>query len=213
MIRLGCLIIGYVFGLFQTGYIYGRMKGIDIRTKGSGNAGTTNALRVMGFKAGILVFLGDAVKVILAVCLARLLFAGEGVEAGLLCTLYAGLGAVLGHNYPFYLQFRGGKGIAVTGGMLFVLDWRLTVICAIVFFGLALLTRYVSLASLAMVSTALVLWIAAGQANMLPLGRMSLAEAYLVMIGWVALAFWRHRANIGRLLHGTENKLSLGRKK
>ena len=118
VIRIICLLIGYVFGLLQTAYLYGKAHGIDIRQYGSGNAGTTNTLRVLGTKAGLIVFAGDCLKCMAAVWLVRLLF-GSAHEAMiyLLC-LYAGAGAILGHNYPFYLKFKGGKGIAATAGMV-----------------------------------------------------------------------------------------------
>ena len=99
MERILCLLTGYVFGLFQTGYLYGKMHHIDIRQYGSGNSGTTNALRVMGKKAGLLVFMGDFLKTVSACLLVRLVMKGDpSVD---LYVLYAGLGVVLGHNFPF----------------------------------------------------------------------------------------------------------------
>ena len=116
MERILCLLTGYVFGLFQTGYLYGKMHHIDIRQYGSGNSGTTNALRVMGKKAGLLVFMGDFLKTVFACLLVRLVMKGDpSVD---LYVLYAGLGVVLGHNFPFYLHFKGGKGIASMAGIL-----------------------------------------------------------------------------------------------
>lgn len=117
MIRIVCLAIGYCFGLFQTAFIYGKMHGIDIREKGSGNAGTTNALRVLGKKAGLIVFLGDALKAVFAMVLVHFLFENSHPEMGALLRIYAGAGVVLGHNFPFYMGFKGGKGIAATGGI------------------------------------------------------------------------------------------------
>lgn len=108
--RIIALLIGYGFGLFQTGYLYGKSKGIDIRQQGSGNAGTTNSLRVLGWKAGIITFAGDLLKAVFAVLLVKLIFHGTyGADTKVL-ELYAGFGTVLGHNFPCYLQFRGGKG-------------------------------------------------------------------------------------------------------
>ena len=107
MIRLICLLIGYVFGLFQTAFIYGKAHGIDIREKGSGNAGTTNTLRVFGTKAGLLVFAGDCLKCIFAVLLVRLFFGQSHGDIIYLLCLYTAAGAILGHNYPFYMGFRG----------------------------------------------------------------------------------------------------------
>ena len=112
-----CLVLGYIFGCFQTGYFYGKLfKGIDVRNYGSGNAGTTNTLRTLGKPAGYIVFLGDALKAVFAVWIVRyLLFPGLGDVTKILETVTA-LGVVIGHNYPFYMHFKGGKGIAATFG-------------------------------------------------------------------------------------------------
>ena len=99
MERIICLAIGYAFGLFQTAYFYGKAHGIDIRSHGSGNAGTTNTLRVLGTKAGLIVFAGDVIKCILAVVAVRLLFGRNYGEIIYLLMLYAGAGAILGHNF------------------------------------------------------------------------------------------------------------------
>ena len=150
MERILCLLTGYVFGLFQTGYLYGKMHHIDIRQYGSGNSGTTNALRVMGKKAGLLVFMGDFLKTVFACLLVRLVMKGDpSVD---LYVLYAGLGVVLGHNFPFYLHFKGGKGIASMAGILVSMDWRVTLVCASLFLGAVILTRYVSLGSILVVT-------------------------------------------------------------
>ncbi|MBP5281217.1 MAG: glycerol-3-phosphate acyltransferase, partial [Lachnospiraceae bacterium] len=122
MVRVISIVIGYAFGLFQTAFFYGKMHGIDIREHGSGNSGTTNALRVLGTKAGLIVFLGDCIKCILAIVIVRLIFGGSHAEIVKLLGLYAGAGAILGHNYPFYMNFKGGKGIAATAGMVIAFD-------------------------------------------------------------------------------------------
>ena len=118
MERLVSVVIGYVFGLLQTGYLYGKIHHVDIRKQGSGNAGTTNALRTMGWKAGVVTLLGDAFKCVFAVLLVRFLYKGSHGDMLPLLSMYAGMGAVLGHNYPFYMKFKGGKGIATTAGLL-----------------------------------------------------------------------------------------------
>ena len=128
-----CLCIGYLFGCIQSGYIYGRCHGIDIRDYGSGNAGTTNVLRTLGKKAGYITYAGDAIKGVAAIMLVRyVIFADSGIDMSLL-TMYTGFGVVLGHNYPFYLKFKGGKGIAVTSGVMFAFDWRFAALALIVF--------------------------------------------------------------------------------
>lgn len=104
-------MIGYVFGLFQTAYLYGKLHGIDIRNYGSGNAGTTNTLRTLGTKAGLIVLLGDIMKCILAIVLTNMLFQNSHPDEIYLLKIYAAAGAILGHNFPFYLHFKGEKGL------------------------------------------------------------------------------------------------------
>ena len=142
--RIIALLIGYGFGLFQTGYLYGKSKGIDIRKQGSGNAGTTNSLRVLGWKAGIITFAGDLLKAVFAVLLVKLIFHGTyGADTKVL-ELYAGFGTVLGHNFPCYLQFRGGKGIACTTGVILAVCPPAVICCAVGFLIIVGITRYVS---------------------------------------------------------------------
>ena len=208
MVRVACLLIGYVCGLFQTAYIYGRINGIDIREHGSGNSGTTNALRVLGKKAGLIVFAGDILKILAAGFLVTVLF-NQGDFFGdraALYKLYAGLGAVLGHNFPFYLNFKGGKGIAVTSGLILMMDWRITILCLIAFALTVGLTRYVSLGSLVITALFMISWIFLGQTGRLALTPAHLLESYVLVFLIVAMAYWRHRANIKRLIAGTESK-------
>ena len=109
MERVICLLIGYIFGLFQTAYFYGKAKGIDIRKYGSGNAGTTNALRVLGTKAGLIVLAGDCLKCIIAVCITRALFSTGHPENIYLLCLYTGAGAVIGITSHFTWDLREEK--------------------------------------------------------------------------------------------------------
>ncbi|SHJ25730.1 glycerol-3-phosphate 1-O-acyltransferase PlsY [Hespellia stercorisuis] len=212
MERIICILIGYVFGLFQTGYLYGKIKNIDIRSQGSGNAGSTNALRVMGIKAGIITLLGDCLKCVLAIVTVRLIFADSHPESLPLLSLYAGLGTTLGHNFPFYLKFKGGKGIAVLAGMFLATSWWMTLTGIVVFFGLVLITRYVSVGSLAASLLFAVEIIIYGQMGGFQMTRPLLYEMYAVAVFLAALAWYRHRANIKRLLQGTENKFGSKKK-
>ena len=141
MIRVVCLLIGYVFGLFQTAYIYGKMHGIDIRTVGSGNAGTTNTLRVLGTKAGLIVLAGDIMKTMLAILIVKMLFGNSHADMLYMLVLYTAAGAILGHNYPFYLGFKGGKGIASTAGLILSMPPVFILVGVIVFFGTFLTTH------------------------------------------------------------------------
>ena len=207
MERLVCLAAGYAFGLIQTGYIYGKIVHKDIRQYGSGNSGTTNALRVLGKKAGVIVFLGDFAKAILLCLLVRLFYGKTQPDMAPLLMLYGGLGVVLGHNYPFYLRFKGGKGIAATAGVIITMDWRITLVCLAAFIISVAATRIVSIGSLLVVTIFLagMIWFSyRGEYGLTPGSRLEFCAVSAVVTG---MAFWRHRSNIGRLLHGTENKL------
>ena len=193
--KIVCLVIGYGFGLFQTGYFYGKRNGIDIRKYGSGNAGTTNALRTLGKKAGAITLAGDCLKAILAILLVSLIFGRAFPEQIMLLKLYAGAGCVLGHNFPFYMNFKGGKGIAAS-----------------VFFTVFFLSHFVSLASLLAYFFFVVGVIASGQMGRYDVPASVLHEMYIVAFLLMLLAFWRHRANIKRLATGTENKIEFGKK-
>lgn len=213
MARIICLLIGYVFGLFQTAFFYGKMKGIDIRQHGSGNSGTTNALRVLGTKAGLIVFAGDCIKCILAVVTARLLFGESHADMIYLLCIYAAAGAILGHNFPFYMGFKGGKGIACTAGLIIAFHPYFIPVGAILFFGTFALTHFVSLGSLLVYLGFMIQIVICGQGGVF--GEMSqtyLNEMYLVAFFLAVMAYWRHRENIKRLLHGNERKTYLFKK-
>lgn len=191
--------VGYLFGCFQTGYFVGKVNKIDIRDYGSGNAGSTNVLRTLGMLWSALTFLGDALKGLIWLLLVRHFIApmAVGVDSQVLCLL-AGLGVVLGHNYPFELQFKGGKGIATTIAVMFGFDIRMGVVAAIAFIVVCAATRYVSLSSLCLVTS-------------LPItclifhpGRWDL---FVLILIFTVSAFYRHKTNIVRLKNGTESKI------
>lgn len=205
--RIASLAIGYLFGIFQTSYFCGKMKGIDIREHGSGNAGTTNTLRVLGFKMALLVFFGDFFKAILAVCLTKYIFRNMAPDILPLLGIYAGAGAVLGHNFPVQLGFRGGKGIACTGGLIMAMDWRIAIVAIVSFLLIVAVTRYVSLASIVLVLEFITLIIVCGQHGAYGMAQGALIEMYAVAAFLTAMAIWQHRANIVRLIHGEENKI------
>lgn len=213
MERVICLAIGYGFGLLQTGYLYGRAKGIDIRDYGSGNAGTTNALRTLGKKAGLITFLGDAFKCVFAVLVVWALFHNTQEDIMPLLKLYTGAGVVLGHNFPFYLKFRGGKGIAASAGLFLSFDPIIVGLALVTFVTVFLLTNYVSLGSLVIYMGFLIELIVMGQMGYFQVAQPVLYEMYIIAALLTALAFYKHKANIGRLLRGEENKTVLFKKK
>ncbi len=215
MERIICLCIGYVFGMFQTAYIYGRAHHIDIREHGSGNAGTTNALRTLGKRAALVVFIGDMLKAIIPSLLVRFIFRNDFQDSMTLLVLYTGFGAVLGHNFPAYLKFKGGKGIATTGGFIISLgQWQLIVVGLAVFILAVVISKYVSAGSLLMVLSVFITFIIItkiGLVKGLATTRIEY-EAIGVFFAFVALAYIRHKANIVRIFKGTENKLSFKKK-
>ncbi|MBQ9062869.1 MAG: glycerol-3-phosphate 1-O-acyltransferase PlsY [Eubacterium sp.] len=213
MIRLIVFIIGYVFGLIQTGYIYGRMNGIDIRKSGSGNAGTTNALRTLGLKAGLITLAGDLGKCILAVLLTWLLFHKQYPDLVPLLKIWTSAGVIIGHDFPFYLGFKGGKGIAATGGMIIAFgDPLLIVIGLAVFISLFVITHYVSLASLCLSISFLAGVIIRGSLGRYGMLQPQRLELYLIVVVLTVIAFYGHRGNIDRLVHGCERKTYLHKK-
>jgi len=208
MIRIPLLLMGYLFGCLQTSFVYGKKQGLDIREHGSGNAGTTNALRVMGRKAGIIVFLGDLGKMLLALLFAGWLSSFWGEEYWLLSQLYTAAGVVLGHDFPYYMDFRGGKGVASTGGMMLLLDWRMALYSFISFLGVTLLSKRVSLGSILMLLGNLVLFPWLLFSHKLSSGIMSKWEALLIFAAIVLLSLIRHHENIKRLIKGEEKPIS-----
>lgn len=212
MERIVCLAIGYVCGLFQTAFIYGKAHGIDIREHGSGNAGTTNALRVLGKKAGLIVFLGDVFKTVIAMVVCRLIFKNSASQMLPLLSLYAAAGAILGHNFPFYMNFKGGKGIAATAGLLLAFDWRFTIVGAVIFGVAFCATNYVSLGSLLVYAGFMIELVVCGQLGIFQMETVLVYELYAVGVFLTIMAYVRHKENIKRLIKGEERKTYLHKK-
>ena len=213
MERVICLVIGYVFGLFQTAYFYGKAHGIDIRQHGSGNAGTTNTLRVLGTKAGLIVLAGDCLKCIAAVWLVRLTFGHSHPDMVYLLCLYTGAGAILGHIFPFYMNFKGGKGIAATAGLILAFHPYFIIMGVIVFFGIFFTTHLVSLGSLLVYAGFVIEMVICGQSGVFgEMTQMQLYEMYAISGLLAGMAYWKHKENIVRLLHGNERRTYLLKK-
>lgn len=210
--RLYCIIIGYIFGLFQTAFIYGKLHGIDIREHGSGNAGTTNTLRVLGTKAGLIVLAGDIIKTILAIVICSALFGKANPQELYLLKLYAAAGAILGHNFPFYLKFKGGKGIAATAGLVLSFHPAFIPVGVILFFGAFLLTHYVSLGSLLVYAGIMIQMVVCGQLGVFHTSQGILIEMYIITALLTIMAYYKHRENIKRLIRGEERKTYLTKK-
>lgn len=211
--RLVSLVIGYFLGIIQSGYLLGEKQGLDIRSVGSGNAGTTNMLRTFGVKMGVITLLCDVLKTLIAMLLSFLIFRNSNGDMIPLIITYAGAGAILGHDFPFYLKFKGGKGIAAMAGLIIgYLDPFLFLMGCIVFFGLFLSTHYVSLGSIMVCLGLFIEIILLGENIIFAGNKFSLMppacryELYVVIFLLGALAWYQHRGNISRLLQGKERR-------
>ena len=209
--RIICVTIGYIFGMIQTAVFYGRLKGVDIRKVGSGNAGTTNTLRVLGPKAGGIVLLGDMLKCMVAIFITYLLFGRSNPDYIILFMTYTAAGAVLGHDFPVTLRFKGGKGIACTAGYTIYLGiqftWLFILMGVISFFLPFNLFHIVSVCSLFYYTALLIMTVIYGQMGLfgaLPQG--ALIEVYIIVALLTILAFYQHRGNIKKLFAGQERK-------
>ncbi|NLY85180.1 MAG: glycerol-3-phosphate 1-O-acyltransferase PlsY [Tissierellia bacterium] len=187
------ILLSYLLGCFSSAYVLGKLtKNIDIREYGSGNAGATNALRVLGKKLGALTFLLDILKGILAVVIGKYLL---GLDGGLLASIFV----VLGHNFPVFLNFKGGKGVATSLGVLMILNWKIGLVCLIVGVTVIILTRYVSLGSILASITGPI-------ATIILLDNVDKNFYYTIwFLGLLSII--RHKSNIQRLLRGEENRL------
>jgi len=190
-------VIGYFIGNFSPSYLLGKFsKDIDIRNYGSGNAGTTNAMRVLGTKTGLIVFLCDVIKGAVATWLGMQLTSGSPLGGAV-----SGCMAVIGHNWPCLLRFRGGKGIACSFGLILILFPKIGLLLFLIVVALVLATRYVSLGS---ISAAILFPVLLAIFREPP-------EMILVGVLLALLALFRHKENIKRLLNGQENKFSFSK--
>ncbi|WP_019138312.1 glycerol-3-phosphate 1-O-acyltransferase PlsY [Peptoniphilus timonensis] len=186
------LVISYLLGTISGSYIIGNIfLNKDIRKYGSGNAGTTNAMRVLGKKAGVLTFLIDFLKGAIVTVLIRKLFGYNFVPLGI-------LGAVIGHDFPFYMNFKGGKGVATTLGALALFNFPLTLICYIVWLLATIITKMVSLGSILFFVSIIIVY-----------SFMSDLSIYnIILIDIVSIiGIIRHKENIKRIMSGNENKI------
>ncbi len=201
---LPAIILSYLAGSFPTSILVSRLvKGIDIRQHGSGNAGGTNVLRVVGWKAALLVALVDVGKGWLAAAVISRLSLGGASPASVTAMTIAGAASVVGHVYPVFAGFRGGKGVGTTAGVMIAVHPLVLAACAPLFFVTVLATRMVSLGSvLAAASFPLLLWAMSGTSwvreNPWP---------FWIVAGLALLIMVKHRGNILRILAGTENRL------
>ena len=198
------ILAAYLLGSIPIGLLLARAKGVDIRTVGSGNIGATNVFRSVSKTLGILTFVGDALKgfvpaFVFPILGQRLAGTFQGSEIGVLC----GFAAIAGHNWPVFLRFKGGKGIATSAGVLLGIAPAAVGIGLAAWILLFVISRYVSVASIgAALAVPAASWI-------MYLPRGLLLPSVLTLLGLIAV--WRHKSNIQRLLNGTEHRFEFGR--
>ncbi len=189
-------VAGYLLGSLNSSLIVGKIYGVDVRKHGSGNAGTTNTLRTLGKKAAVYVLLGDIVKGILAY------IAGYYIYGGQLGGMLGGTAAILGHVWPVFFGFRGGKGVLTSLSVLLLIDWPIALGLLSIFVIIVLVTRYVSLGSIV-------------AASLFPVAAVVLGRSFETILFSALIAVLivvKHHANIKRLLDGTESKFSSKKK-
>ena len=202
-------LVAFVIGSVNFSIIFSKkFAGFDVREKGSGNAGATNMLRSVGKKAAILTLLGDALKGVVAILFAIIVGAiAKSADKSLLVQI-AGILVVVGHTFPVFFGFKGGKGVATSLGVLLMTNWKIGLICLVFALVLMAVTRMVSLGSIgaAVLFPVLVLFI---HTNF----TISEGSSYFIYsIILAAIVIFNHRTNIQRILNGTENKLSFKKK-
>lgn len=183
------VLIGYLLGSSSMSYYLGKLNQVDIRNQGSKNLGASNAMILMGWKAGVLVGVHDIGKSILAVLIARYLFPDLAYAGEI-----AGVASVLGHIYPFYLKFKGGKGLASFIGMSLALNWKIGLAVILLLIVMTLVTDYIVVGTVSVIVSVPALT-AFLQSSMIAAG--------IILVASVVIA-WKHRVNYVRIANGTE---------
>ncbi|MCL2164943.1 MAG: glycerol-3-phosphate 1-O-acyltransferase PlsY [Oscillospiraceae bacterium] len=200
------LATGYILGSINTGMLVAKLSGVDIKKKGSGNAGLTNAMRVMGPRAAVVVFIGDVGKSVLACFLGHIITKGQlgattflDTSMGNLGVMVAGTGCIIGHIFPIFFGFNGGKGVLTSITVIFLMDYRIAFILLCAFLIIVLISRYVSLGSIL-------------SAACFPVVSLIFRKPpFFILYAFVIpiMVIVMHRKNIGRLISGTESKLKV----
>ena len=207
MERVICLLIGYIFGLFQTAYFYGKAKGIDMSKTGSSSGRGSVVPPTARYSTLQDMDAGRHTEI-------DMLFSTGHPENIYLLCLYTGAGAVIGHNFPFYMGFKGGKGIAATAGLILSFHPYFIVMGVVLFFGTFLTTHYVSLGSLLVYAGFMIQMVVCGQMGLFgAMPQSQLYEMYAITAFLTVMAYWKHRQNIVRLIHGNERKTYLFKNK
>ncbi len=205
------LIVGYLFGNIPNGYLYAKSQGVDIFRVGSGNPGSTNVTRALGKKAGFTVLLMDIAKTVVPVLLLHLLWKPDR-EMTTMLVMLGGFGAILGHTFTFLPHLKGGKGVACTGALVIMFDWRLAIVLLLLLILVVLVTGYVSLGSMIGESCFFLSILLLGRSGWLPVTERIYPLCCGLSFLMAALCIYQHRSNIKRLMSGTENKFGSKRK-
>ncbi len=191
-------ILAYLIGCFSTGTLISNAKGVNIRNEGSKNTGASNVLRVLGLKSGIICFLGDFFKAILACVLGGLILPGATFGIDRFGTLLGALMVIVGHNWPVFYRFKGGKGVACSVAVIVFVAHLWGIISVVLCIGVIAATRFISLGSMTMLLSYMILLF------IFHWGEWPLCLFAAILF---VLCVIRHRSNIGRLLSGTANKI------
>ena len=199
-------VIAYTIGSINFSVLISKkIAGFDVREKGSGNAGSTNVLRAVGIKAAVITLICDILKGIVAILIAVLIGNIVGNTDRALLVQIAGILVVIGHTFPIFFQFKGGKGVATSLGVLLITNWKIGLICLIFALVIIIITKMVSMGSMGAAILFPVLTIFIGDSFIVP------ATGFKYLIFSIILAvfvIFNHRENIKRIMNGTENKLS-----
>lgn len=205
-------ILAYAIGSVNFSVIISKkMAGFDVREKGSGNAGSTNVLRTVGKKAAAITLVCDILKGVVSVLIALLVgkIAGDSANSAIVVEI-AALAVVIGHTFPIFFGFRGGKGVATSLGVILIVNWKIGLICLVFALALMALTRMVSLGSISAAVLFAVLTIFIRDSY---IGGINFDFSFIIFgILLAALVIFNHRSNLKRIINGTENKLSFKKK-
>lgn len=193
------ILIGYFLGCFQSSFIFGKfLKGVDIRNLGNGNAGASNSVNTLGWKFGILVGLSDIFKAIISLLIVQAIFKDSITTDKLsFFSFLNGFFVILGHNYPFYMKFKGGKGTASLIGLLIALDFRMAILCILTIVIVTIVTNYIALGTIGLLVVMIVCTILFGYS------KGSIVIAILISL----LSLYKHLPNMKNIMAGTEVKL------
>lgn len=202
-------LIAYLIGSINFSVIISKkMAGFDVREKGSGNAGSTNVLRTVGKKAAIITLICDILKGIVSICIALIISKIAKEQSASILVELAALFVVIGHTFPIFFDFKGGKGVATSLGVILVINWKIGLICLVFALILMAITRMVSLGSISAAVLFAVLTLFIRDSYIVDYDASFILFGILLAV----LVIFNHRSNLKRIISGTENKLSFSKK-